>query len=402
MKKILANLPKGNRILLLGTGGGSDIFSCLLVAKMLSRYNPNIKIDLGGMLSPAAVHTYNHRYVENPVTQFWNDTVITRNLEDKNNTEISFIDNVLPRAIESMGLGGIVDLKIHLSCKYGTERLTYALRDWCNLHQYDYILGVDVGGDILLKRDSKTVLSPVMDWTCLYVMKNQKIPSFVLEFGYGLDGESEGSILSNVGKNVYNNFTKDILGIDDPEGWEKDLASFGKMFNTVMKPVRSGHTIPLFIEKCGLNLNMIGSKTFSFNIPHTYKYRLGGKTIITDSFVRLGVHHPREAFLIDVKHLPNKTREYSSPCQLVTELKMRNPYAASELDGHVQKLASGGAYIDADKRRLSHRISESERIRFEFEAMKLLGTEYEVVNTSNGMFSVNGEVRSCVLGNRWT
>lgn len=388
VNKILEKLPKAKRVLLIGTGGGSDIFSCLLVADILVRTNPDIYIDIAGMLSPASLHTYTYRhseevtFIENPMTFFYPTTKIKRTLEDKNKTEISFVDNHFWNAIFEMNLEHDIGDVFHLSCRYGTQRLVDAMRDWCAIRQYDYVLGVDVGGDILAPKTCKTILSPIMDWTTLFVLKSLKTPSYILEFGYGLDGEAEGSIYENCPYLNGYPIVKDFM--NNVEGWNYCFDNFQGMYHNVMKPVRSGHTVPLFLEKSKMDIDEFLTEKKTFDIPHIYKYRLGGEVIITDKFVRKGVHHPLEAFLIQIKHVPNKTKGYLTVVEMVQDIKRINPFASTELDGHISQTHDGEYVLAAH---LSKRLPEAEIEKFIEKANTLLGKGIDYISTDRNIIS---------------
>ena len=265
-----------------------------------------------------------------------------------------------------MGLQNSINNIIHLSCRFGTDRLHYAFKDWCTNQEYDFIIGVDVGGDILAHHKSKTVLSPIMDWTALHILRRSNIRSYILEFGFGLDGESEGTIdncpfVSASREGLMVDITRDFMdnfAVNGENLWTKCMVNFSCMYENVMKPVRSGHTVPLFIEKSKLPKE----KFEPFPIPHGYKYRVDGKTIIEDNFTRNGLHHPLEAFLIPVWYVPEKmTREgYINPVEYVARLKSANPEIATEIDGHSYELGENRILFAP----ISKRLAESDRKKF--------------------------------------
>ncbi len=365
------NFCKDNsKILLLGSGGGSDIFSCLLVADILKTNIPNIQIDLAGMLSPAAVHYYKDKFRNNtrerPLNYFNKDTLMSRKLENEHKSEVSFIDKKLWDAIAHMGLEDTIGQTFHLSCRFGTNRVAMALKDACAANGYKMILAVDVGGDMIQSLCSGGTLSPIMDWTTLNILGKANIYSCILEFGFGVDGESMGKIDLEIRKQA-------TLG--DISTCDESIKKFSLMFNEVMKPIRSGHTIPLFLE--GLEPE---NKNFGiFTYPHSYAYRIDGETIFKDDFERSVDHHPAEAFLWEYRVfvrgknnyyrfnsgycVEEKAFEYESPIGYMLDLKELNPHIATEMDGHICKI---GEY---DGRRclnalISKRIDKADRIKY--------------------------------------
>ncbi len=359
-----------SKILLLGSGGGSDIFSCLLVADILKANIPNIQIDLAGMLSPAAIHYYKDKFRNNtrerPLNYFNKDTLMTRKLEDVSQSQVSFIDKKLWDAIAHMGLEDVVGQTFHLSCRFGTKRVGMAFKDACAANGYKMVLAVDVGGDIIQSLRSGGTLSPIMDWTALNILGSAKIYSCILEFGFGVDGESMGKIDLDIRKQA-------TLG--DISKCDKSISKFSSMFNEVMKPIRSGHTIPLFLEGLKPENKNIGIFTY----PHSYAYRIGGETVFKDDFERSVDHHPSEAFLWEYRvfirgrddyyHfrsgycVEEKAFDYESPIDYMLDLKELNPYIATEMDGHVCKIG------ECDGRRclnalISKRIKNEDRIKY--------------------------------------
>lgn len=386
MNRILNKLEqihgKPKRILVVGTGGGSDLFSCLLVVAYIKRRWPNTKIDLAGMLSPAATHSYkdmslsSKSTVENAVTFFDGLTTMSRKLNNRAETELTFVDNHLWTAIKHMGLEGAVENTYHLSCRYGSATLEYRFKDLCQSRCYDYVLGIDVGGDIIAPISSPTIMSPIMDWSCLHILKECGLPSYILEYGFGLDGESEGSFYQNISC-VLPKLTKDAIqsmittdAIDIYDG--SAFGKFSKMFEEVMKPIRSGHTVPLFLETA-IYPYFEGTK---FDIPHTYKYRINGEETLTDSFVRKGVHHPCEVFLINTVMLIDKIPSggFISPLEYAFWLKTVNKHIATEMDGQTDFMMDGGTVLMAA---LSHRLKQEDRDAYVKKAYELMGVGHD-------------------------
>lgn len=371
------------RVLLVGTGGGSDIFSTLLVAKILSLHIPKATISVCGVLSPAAEHQY---YCEKGSYKVSNpEAIITEILTSKGNpnedyvttkivrtldsgVEIPFVDNHFWEAVDEMGLKKNIDRAYHLSLRSGLSTLKSY---FCNLVIYekcDFIIGVDVGGDILLPLSSNTVLSPIMDWTVLSLLKNLEVqsfapPSFILEFGFGLDGESVGPIEDNMDVNSI------VLSenMKDSEFWEQAYSSFKKMFFDVMKPVRSGHTIPGFIQYTdGWGDLAVRNERFK----HSHAYKILGETVFVDELTTEIFNEPFRAYLISPEKQADKTACYISPLSYAMWLKHQNPFVTTEFDGQIVKTAAWGNMIFAA---ISRRIPEENRELFIRRAFSSIG-----------------------------
>jgi hypothetical protein len=171
------------KALVLGTGGGNDIVSALIVALDLQKHG--LEVGLAGVNSPAAIHTYGGE-LEQPVNRIVPNT--RRYIPAKISREISYVDAHLPELLEKHDMQ--IDALYDLSVRFGTEKLTEGMRALIAQEQYDLLVAVDVGGDILARgAQDAEILSPQMDLTSLHLLEKVGIPSVLIEMGYGTDGE---------------------------------------------------------------------------------------------------------------------------------------------------------------------------------------------------------------------
>jgi len=130
------------KALVFGTGGGNDIVSAILPALYLQDYG--IKTDIGGILSPAAVHTFNGG-IERVVNRLEGD--IRRYIPAKEPVPLSFLDSMLPKFGPALNIANFYDFSV----RYGTSALADGLGTLIKENSYDLVVAVDVGGDILAR-----------------------------------------------------------------------------------------------------------------------------------------------------------------------------------------------------------------------------------------------------------
>ena len=99
---------KYKKAFVFGTGGGNDILSAIIPALRLNKLG--VKTDIGGVLSPAAFHTFDGKN-EQVINEVYNVKRYIKTLSgDK---FIDLIDNYLPEATKKLGL----------DYKFSTERV---------------------------------------------------------------------------------------------------------------------------------------------------------------------------------------------------------------------------------------------------------------------------------------
>ncbi len=221
---------KYKKALLLGTGGGNDIVSTMLIADYL--INQGIQCDVAGVLSPGAIHEFNGE-IEKPVNKIDGDA--RRYIASNNRCEISFIDSIL--ADLSKRLEYRVDQFYDFSTKFGTSILEGEINRLINENGYDLFLEVDVGGDILGRKKDKTLLSPLMGFTSTEVKRFRELYGNIAKVRAGNTGRMTLKTLDIKGTDqdlVLQYYSKWIVGNMPP--WKNyfevtiPYETFGKVY----------------------------------------------------------------------------------------------------------------------------------------------------------------------------
>lgn len=267
--------------LVIGTGGGNDIVSATLVLADL--HHAGIKADLAGLCSPAAMHSYAGRQ-EQEVNIVCGET--KRWLPAKKSIPLSFIDAAVPALLEAQGIDAVI---YNLSCRYGTKRLAQGLDHLIKQNGYDGVIAVDVGGDILARgAQDPTILSPLMDFTTLYVVGQLDVPSTLVEFGLQTDGElrTQGcrEILDELRAN---GALKETASLDSSS---RAFSVFRNIYDGV-KSIRHGHTAAMTLQTLESSEDIrteyrsskrIIDKTWEYSFPITLEQQYFGKAFVID------------------------------------------------------------------------------------------------------------------------
>ena len=213
------------RVLLIGTGGGNDIFSTMLAA--MSLWDKGWRWEecsIAGVLSP--FHRY--RNIDLVADGF---NLITPNSErwlrrKDYEKKIGFVDAAVSQMINEEPALNIKQI-FGLSLAKGSVGLAESLRLLAK--DFDYFVLVDIGGDILYRgRKDYRVLSPMFD-----------LPGCLFEAGPGTDGELEPeaieSALAAAGSQRYD-LSPVII-----DSWEE-------MYGRWVAGIREGRTVPMTIE----------------------------------------------------------------------------------------------------------------------------------------------------------
>lgn len=301
----LSKIPY-KRPLVIGTGGGNDIVSATLVLSDL--INAGKKPDLAGLCSPAAWHNY-ELGDEKPINIVTDKT--SRLRPSKNPKELSFIDPKIPGLLRKEGIDSAV---YHLSCKYGTLRLIQGLENLIKIQGYDGIVAVDVGGDILARgKQDPTILSPLMDFTTLYVLSQIKTPSILIEFGLQTDGELRPKGCEEILRELESSgILKETLQITK----EDESVKLMERVYRGIESIRHGHTAAMTLETLSAKEDI-----------HTY-YRSRNQVLDKKWYqvysVELEEKYFGKAFVIDTKKLA-KTRplafSYKTPLEMYLKTK---------------------------------------------------------------------------------
>lgn len=314
-------LKKYKKALLLGTGGGNDIVSATLIADYLIAQG--ISCDVAGVLSPGAYHEFDG-YSELAINEITNTTVKRYLHNPIRNFEISFIDSLLPETAKNAGYK--VGKFFELSTKFGTEVLVTELNKLIEIEEYDVFIEVDVGGDILGRRCDKTILSPLMDFTSLYLLDKVAIDSYLIEFGLGTDGELRPLGIQEIFQelNHFGAYLGDAeINITDPE-----IDRFKKILETINK-VRIGHTATMTLE------TLANKGKSDIHTQYYSTWKVGGKTWKNYYDVTLLESSFGKVYLFDGHVLPSLRTDtsfsYETPLEQFIKLKKTKDWK-TELD----------------------------------------------------------------------
>jgi len=309
---------KYKKALVIGTGGGNDIVSAVLIAMYLQKQG--MQTDIAGILSPAAMHYFQGKK-EEVVNKL--DSSVKRKIPSKNPAEISFIDGKLPELTRDSG----IDIKnfYDFSLRYGTEALVEQVNGLIASECYDLFIAVDMGGDILARgKEDPTILSPMMDFSSLYLLGKVNIDSYLVEFGLGTDGElrPEGmrEILAELRREQIL-LAESTIDKDDDEV---------KRFNTVYKKIekiRRGHATVMTLKTLELEQDHVSH--------YRFKSRLGDRKWYTQFKVVLPAQYFRKAYLIDGKKIQQRRPRTALPYSTILEqyIKLKKvPLWKTELD----------------------------------------------------------------------
>jgi len=323
-----------------GTGGGNDIVSAVLVALYLQKHG--IKTDLGGLLSPAATHKFKNK-IEKVVNLVKGEAI--REIPAKESLQISFLDNHLPKILEKTGIENIPRI-YDLSIRYGTKKLVQDFNALVKKNNYDLIVAVDVGGDILARGGSEnqdiTLRSPVMDFASLYLLGFVDVDCMLVEFGLGTDGElrPEGmkQILAKLEeKKLFFHLSRIKKNDAEFKQFKRFLLNVGE--------IRKGHAI------------LVTAQTLKTSLTKTVKtiYRvhsqLGKRKWTNRIKITLPGEYNGRVFIIDGKRLADQRKQtafsFDNPLEQYVRLK-QFPSWKTELDLHY--LWSGNDWTSAEQK----------------------------------------------------
>ncbi|HJV32829.1 MAG TPA: DUF1152 domain-containing protein [Patescibacteria group bacterium] len=225
---------KGDRVAFVGTGGGNDVFSCLLAAMTLKRHGWEWKrAYVGGVLSPFHRHDIGwadgyHRGTVHPGSKRF----LTRRGEER---AIGFVDAKVAEMVERLKPYGIEHV-FGLDAGGGADGLRWAFHHL----GVERIVLVDVGGDIMASWQDAHVLSPMFDGMALRASIQQEVPPCTLfEFGPGTDGELDPERLR-----------EELLRpeVDCRPLHANDIDMWEELYKTWIEPTRPARTLEATIE----------------------------------------------------------------------------------------------------------------------------------------------------------
>ncbi len=233
---------KLDKVLFVGTGGGNDIFSCVLAADALWRmgwcWDEAI---IAGVLSPFHYHTGVEEvddacglYAIGPSAKRF----VCRNDES---TQIGFVDAEVSKMVFA-GDGDCLRLNILGVCGLSLEKGSVGLAEVFKIFAEEgaFTVLVDVGGDIFYRGKEDThVLSPMFDSIVLRAFVDSAAPGILFEAGPGTDGEMDPEALEEVLAKA--EAVEHPLLSETVDEWEK-------LYEKWIAPVRTGRTVPTTIQ----------------------------------------------------------------------------------------------------------------------------------------------------------
>lgn len=176
-----------SKALVIGAGSGRDMASCVLMTAKLRRLG--VRVDLGGFLTPWALHTFDGE-IEKPVNELAGPDTKKFLPARRDASLSSYFEPELVKLNKALGLG--VDGFYLFSLHYGTHRLREALEQLVAENAYDVVIALDVGGDILgREKDYPWLLTPIVDFSCLSVLGDltTRADRYLSVVAPGVDGE---------------------------------------------------------------------------------------------------------------------------------------------------------------------------------------------------------------------
>ena len=314
-------LRKHKRALVFGAGGGNDIVSAVLIAMYLQR--EGIKTDVGGMLSPAAVH-YFQGNIEDVVNENKGDAI--REIPAKEPVRITFIDGFVPGMVADAGVE--IERFYGFSTRFGIRALEYGIKELVEKNKYDLVVAVDVGGDILARgKEDSTLLSPMMDFSSLYILGTLYTDSLLVEFGLGTDGELRPPGM----RDILDELIAKKLLLSEARIHKDDLEveKFRVIYDKVKK-IRRGNTAVM-------TLQTLDTPTPDKDIVSEYRFRsrIGNKKWYAPYTVVLPSEYFGKVFVIDGRKLarlrPSTAFPYRSSLEQYVKVKRVHSWK-TELD----------------------------------------------------------------------
>ncbi len=313
---------KYNKALVLGTWWWNDIVSSLIVALDLQKQG--IQTDIAGVLSPWAIHFFDGQK-EQPINRIsWE---VKRFINSKTPKEISFVDWVLP-SIASQHWVNISNY-YDFSTRFWTARLSQELNKLIQQNQYDLFVPVDVGWDILARwKEDDTLLSPIMDFTSLNLLKTLNIDNYLKEFWLLTDWELRPHWVQKILEELE---LKWLLVDQSQISLQDDnVQTFIKIFNEIKK-IRAWHTWVMTIQ----TLEKLWSNQ-DIDTQYRFRSQIGKNKRHTPFEVNLPYQYFGKTYLIDGKRFaterPNTAFDYENTLDQYIKLKSTQMKWKTEMD----------------------------------------------------------------------
>ena len=310
------------KALVIGAGSGRDMASAVLISEQLRK--AGTKVDLAGFLTPWALHRFKGK-IEQPINPLIRES--TKFIPSKEQPEVpTFFEPRLLGLNEKLDLG--IGTMYVFSLQYGTRRLKTELERLAAANGYDLILAVDIGGDILArKEDFPGLLTPIVDFSCLSILSELQAKADIQLsiVSPGVDGEIPHPKLVEIFAELQlqipfqvSQFTK------DSEALQKFLA-----LNQELNKQTGG-----FSKTADAIEKTLDAKD-SFQEPYKRVLRLGKRTIKLPFTVELGKEFFGKIFQMDLRAFAQLRKEfllkYDSILEAYAEVKRRGA-VATEID----------------------------------------------------------------------
>ncbi|TSC83274.1 MAG: hypothetical protein G01um101419_104 [Parcubacteria group bacterium Gr01-1014_19] len=283
---------KLDKVLFVGTGGGNDIFSCMLAADALWRMGWRWdEAMIAGVLSPFHHHTGVEvvdddceLYVTGPNAKRF----ICRN--DKS-TQIGFVDAEVSKMVFARD-GDALRLNIMGVCGLSLQKGSTGLAEVFKIlaEEGAFTVLVDVGGDIFYRGKEDThVLSPMFDSIVLRAFVDSAAPGILFEAGPGTDGEMDPEALEEALAKAQ--AVEHPLLVETVDKWEA-------LYEKWIAPVRTGRTVPTTIQA-------YRSKEKILKLTYKARAHLGDTKIYHNFEQRINTELCKKFFLVEPRKISN-------------------------------------------------------------------------------------------------
>ena len=279
---------KFKNVLFVGTGGGNDVFSTALAALSLQKLGWSWdQCSFAGVLSPFHEHTEVGHKIQHIAVIKINSYSIRKVVRKNDEFQIGFIDAAVADMVKNLNVAECQRV-FGLSLLQGTKGLTESFKALAK--DFDYIVLVDVGGDIFYRgKQDHHVLSPMFDAMVLKAFVDSGVSGILFEAGPGTDGELEPEALEEVLKQTKaQSFPVESSVIDE---WDD-------LYKKWIAPIRTGRTVPITIEA-------FNSTNEYLEMNYRARAHIGKQRLYAEFPHRISTKLCKHFFLIDPKEIEN-------------------------------------------------------------------------------------------------
>lgn len=217
------------KTLLLGAGGGNDIFSCMAAAAITK---PEGEWDIAGVYSPFHVHTGS---IPTETEGVFETTEKSKRIPHGSDRAVMLIDAEVVKAVA--GFKSKPGRVLGVSLSHGSRAITNLCK------AYDKVYLVDVGGDVFYTGPRshsafRDIISPMFDALSLVGVRDSNVPSEIIELGPCTDGELPARYVIPF---ISVKATRQPLVTSDLQEWMD-------AYDRHIRGVRAGNTVRLLIE----------------------------------------------------------------------------------------------------------------------------------------------------------